>query len=33
MQRRTNWGDLLTPSTYSLPASREPKSTPRPPDW
>jgi len=33
MARRTNWGDLLTPSTYNLPASREPKSTPRPPDW
>jgi NodT family efflux transporter outer membrane factor (OMF) lipoprotein len=33
MQRRTNWGDLLRPSTYNLPASREPKSTPRPPDW
>jgi NodT family efflux transporter outer membrane factor (OMF) lipoprotein len=33
MQRRTNWGDLLTPSTYNLPASREPKSTPRAPDW
>jgi len=33
MERRTNWGDLLTPSTYNLPASREPKSTPRLPDW
>ena len=33
MQRRTNWGDLLTPSTYNLPASREPQSTPRLPDW
>ena len=33
MQRRTNWGDLLRPSTYNLPASREPRSTPRPPDW
>jgi NodT family efflux transporter outer membrane factor (OMF) lipoprotein len=33
MQRRTNWGDLLTPSTYNLPASREPKATPRAPDW
>jgi NodT family efflux transporter outer membrane factor (OMF) lipoprotein len=33
MQRRTNWGDLLTPSAYNQPASREPKSTPRPPDW
>ena len=33
MERRTNWGDLLRPSTYNLPASSEPKSTPRPPDW
>ena len=33
MQRRTNWGDLLAPSTYNLPASREPRSTPRAPDW
>ncbi len=33
MRRRTNWGDLLRPSTYNLPASSEPKSTPRPPDW
>jgi NodT family efflux transporter outer membrane factor (OMF) lipoprotein len=33
MQRRTNWGDLLRPSTYNLPASREPRSTPGPPDW
>jgi len=33
MQRRTNWGDLLEPATYNLPASREPKSTPRFPDW
>jgi len=33
MQRRTNWGDLLTPSAYNAPPSREPKSTPRPPDW
>ena len=33
MQRRTNWGDLLEPETYNLPASREPKSTPRLPDW
>jgi NodT family efflux transporter outer membrane factor (OMF) lipoprotein len=33
MQRRTNWGDLLTPSAYNLPASREPKSIPRLPDW
>ncbi len=33
MERRTNWGDLLTPSTYNLPASREPSSRPRAPDW
>jgi NodT family efflux transporter outer membrane factor (OMF) lipoprotein len=33
MQRRTNWGNLLAPSTYNLPASREPRSTPRAPDW
>ena len=33
MARRTNWGHLLTPSAYNLPASREPKSAPRLPDW
>jgi NodT family efflux transporter outer membrane factor (OMF) lipoprotein len=33
MQRRTNWGDLLTPATYNLPASREPRPTLRAPDW
>jgi len=33
MQRRTNWGQLLAPSTYNLPASREPDSAPRRPDW
>ena len=33
MERRTNWGDLLTPSIYNLPSSREPSSTPRLPDW
>jgi NodT family efflux transporter outer membrane factor (OMF) lipoprotein len=33
MQRRTNWGHLLAPATYNLPASRDPKSTPRLPDW
>ena len=33
MQQRTNWGQLLAPSTYNLPASREPKSAPRLPDW
>jgi NodT family efflux transporter outer membrane factor (OMF) lipoprotein len=33
MEQRTNWGHLLTPATYNLPVSREPKSAPRPPDW
>jgi hypothetical protein len=33
MQRRTNWGHLLTPANYNLPASRQPHSAPRPPDW
>jgi NodT family efflux transporter outer membrane factor (OMF) lipoprotein len=33
MQQRTNWGQLLAPSTYNLPASREPESAPRLPDW
>jgi NodT family efflux transporter outer membrane factor (OMF) lipoprotein len=33
MQKRTNWGHLLTPSAYNLPASREPQSAPRLPDW
>ena len=33
MRKRTNWGDLLAPTTYNLPASREPQSTPRLPDW
>jgi NodT family efflux transporter outer membrane factor (OMF) lipoprotein len=33
MRRRTNWGDLLAPATYNLPASREPRSVPRFPDW
>jgi NodT family efflux transporter outer membrane factor (OMF) lipoprotein len=33
MEKRTNWGHLLAPSTYNLPASREPKSAPRLPDW
>jgi NodT family efflux transporter outer membrane factor (OMF) lipoprotein len=33
MQQRTNWGQLLAPSTYNLPASRQPQSTPRLPDW
>jgi NodT family efflux transporter outer membrane factor (OMF) lipoprotein len=33
MEKRTNWGQLLAPTTYNLPASREPKSAPRLPDW
>jgi NodT family efflux transporter outer membrane factor (OMF) lipoprotein len=33
MERRTNWGGLLAPATYNLPASRQPQSTPRLPDW
>ena len=33
MRQRTNWGRLLTPTTYNLPASREPQSRPRLPDW
>ena len=33
MRRRTNWGDLLAPTTYNLPAAREPQSRPRLPDW
>jgi NodT family efflux transporter outer membrane factor (OMF) lipoprotein len=33
MQERTNWGSLLAPATYNLPASREPQSRPRLPDW
>ena len=33
MEKRTNWGHLLAPSAYNLPASREPKSAPRLPDW
>jgi NodT family efflux transporter outer membrane factor (OMF) lipoprotein len=33
MERRTNWGHLLVPSAYNLPASREPRSAPRLPDW
>jgi len=33
MQRRTNWGGLLAPANYNLPASRQPRSTPRLPDW
>jgi len=33
MAKRTNWGRLLAPSAYNLPAAREPRSTPRLPDW
>jgi NodT family efflux transporter outer membrane factor (OMF) lipoprotein len=33
MQQRTNWGHLLSPSTYNAPASRQPESAPRRPDW
>jgi NodT family efflux transporter outer membrane factor (OMF) lipoprotein len=33
MRQRTNWGRLLAPTTYNLPASREPQSRPRLPDW
>jgi NodT family efflux transporter outer membrane factor (OMF) lipoprotein len=33
MQERTSWGSLLAPTTYNLPASREPQSRPRLPDW
>ena len=33
MEKRTNWGHLLAPATYNLPASRQPESAPRLPDW
>ena len=33
MEKRTNWGRLLTPANYNLPASRQPESAPRLPDW
>ncbi len=33
MEKRTNWGPLLAPSAYNLPASRRPESAPRLPDW
>jgi NodT family efflux transporter outer membrane factor (OMF) lipoprotein len=33
MRERTNWGHLLGPATYNLPASRQPESRPRLPDW
>jgi len=32
MEKRTNWGGLLAPCVYNLPASREPTSAPRLPD-
>ena len=33
MERRTNWGGLLAPANYNLPASRQPEAAPRLPDW
>jgi NodT family efflux transporter outer membrane factor (OMF) lipoprotein len=33
MEKRTNWGHLLAPANYNLPASRQPESAPRLPDW
>jgi NodT family efflux transporter outer membrane factor (OMF) lipoprotein len=33
MRERTNWGRLLAPPAYNLPASRDPESAPRWPDW
>lgn len=33
MRRRTHWGKLLAPASYRPPASEEPKSTIRLPDW
>jgi NodT family efflux transporter outer membrane factor (OMF) lipoprotein len=33
MRQRTNWGRLLAPANYNLPASGEPESAPRFPDW
>jgi outer membrane protein TolC len=33
MARRTNWGKLLAPASYQPPASEEPKSFIRLPDW
>jgi len=33
MGKRTNWGHLLAPAIYNLPASRQPESAPRLPDW
>jgi NodT family efflux transporter outer membrane factor (OMF) lipoprotein len=33
MDRRTNWGGLLAPANYNVPASRQPEAAPRLPDW
>jgi NodT family efflux transporter outer membrane factor (OMF) lipoprotein len=33
MAKRTHWGKLLAPASYNPPASEEPQSRPRPPDW
>ena len=33
MEKRTNWGALLAPANYNLPASHAPSSSPRLPDW
>ncbi len=33
MAKRTNWGKLLAPASYNPPASEEPKSPIRFPDW
>jgi NodT family efflux transporter outer membrane factor (OMF) lipoprotein len=33
MEKRTHWGRLLAPASYNPPASEEPKSTIRLPDW
>jgi len=33
MRKRTHWGKLLAPASYHPPASEEPKSTIRLPDW
>jgi NodT family efflux transporter outer membrane factor (OMF) lipoprotein len=33
MRKRTHWGKLLAPAAYHMPASEEPKSTIRLPDW
>jgi len=33
MAKRTNWGDLLAPTTYPVPGKPEAKNPIRPPDW